>query len=104
MCAWQKFPICTARAVHLWAVMTISMYLYRWHDVLPPQGLKPDKVTYNTVVDAYVRSGLLERASECLTAAGAAGIVLDAWSWSALMKGHVRQGDLRVRKGLSCEA
>ena len=67
------------------------------------QGLEPNKVTYNTVVDAYVRAGLLERAAECLTAAGAAGIVLDAWSWSALMKGHVRQGDLRVSHAASCE-
>lgn len=54
-------------------------------------------MTYNTVVDAYVRAGQLARAQETLAAANARGVVLDAWSWSSLVKGHVQAGNLQVR-------
>ena len=54
-------------------------------------------MTYATLVDAEVRAGELARARVTLSAAAEEGVRVDAWSWTALIKGLADHGDMRVR-------
>ena len=60
------------------------------------QGLRANAVTYATLVDADVRAGELARARQTLAAAAEEGVRVDAWSWTALIKGLVDDNDMRV--------
>jgi len=60
------------------------------------QGLRANAVTYATLVDADVRAGELARARRTLAAAVGEGVRIDAWSWTALIKGLADAGDMRV--------
>ena len=68
------------------------------------QGLRANAVTYATLVDAHVRAGELSRARQTLAAAAEDGVRVDAWSWTALIKGLADDGDMRVcqRRGYAC--
>jgi leucine-rich PPR motif-containing protein len=54
----------------------------------------PSQVTYNTLVDGYVKAGAMGEARACMVAAADAGVTLDAWSHSSLIKGHVQRSDM----------
>lgn len=56
--------------------------------------VKPSCVTYNILIDSHVQSGEVEAARECMAAATAAGIELDAWSFTTLIKGLAQAGDM----------
>ena len=60
------------------------------------QGLRANAVTYATLVDADVRAGELARARQTLAAAVEEGVRVDAWSWTALIKGLADHSDMRV--------
>ena len=66
------------------------------------QGLRANAVTYATLVDAHVRAGELARARQTLAAAAEDGVRVDAWSWTALIKGLADAGDMRVRQRRGC--
>ena len=51
-------------------------------------------MTYNTLVDAYVRAGRLPEAKQVGVAAMEAGQPLDVWGHSTLIKGSLQDGDL----------
>jgi len=57
-------------------------------------------VTYNTLVDAYVKAGWHGAARAALEDARRAGVPLDAWSFSPLVKGCCRSGDLAAALGV----
>ncbi len=57
-------------------------------------------VTYNTLVDAYVKAGWHGAARAALEDGRRAGVPLDAWSFSPLVKGCCRAGDLAAALGL----
>ena len=56
--------------------------------------VKPSCVTYNILIDSHVSSGEVKAARECMAAATASGIELDAWSYTTLIKGLVQAGDM----------
>ena len=57
-------------------------------------GVERSSVTYNTLVDAYVRAGQLREAKQVGVAAMEAGQPLDVWGHSTLIKGSLHDGDL----------
>ena len=56
--------------------------------------VQPSCVTYNILIDSHVRCGDVTAARECMKAATAAGIKLDAWSYTSLIKGCVESEDM----------
>lgn len=65
--------------------------------------VSPSVVTYNTLVDAYIKAGWHGRARAALEEARRAGVALDAWSYSPLVKGCCQAGDLTAALGLLAE-
>ena len=63
----------------------------------------PSVVTYNTLVDAYIKAGWHGRARAALEEARRAGVALDAWSYSPLVKGCCQAGDLAAALDLLAE-
>lgn len=57
-------------------------------------GVQPSPVTYNILVDGYVRTGAMHEARKAMQRAKQAGVRLDAWSYSSLVKGYTNAGDL----------
>ena len=64
------------------------------HNNLDGAGVERSSVTYNTLVDAYVRAGRLREAKQVGVAAMEAGQPLDVWGHSTLIKGSLQDGDL----------
>jgi hypothetical protein len=54
------------------------------------QGLRLNKVSYATLIEAHVRAGQLSEASQWAAAASIAGVQLDAWAYTALLKGRLQ--------------
>lgn len=54
------------------------------------QGLRLNKVSYATLIEAHVRAGDLSEASQWAAAAHIAGVQLDAWAYTALLKGRLQ--------------
>ncbi len=54
------------------------------------QGLQLNKVSYATLVEAHVGAGQLSVASQWAAAARIAGVALDAWAYTALLKGRIK--------------
>jgi pentatricopeptide repeat protein len=65
-----------------------------------PAALSP--MLFNSIMDACVECGKLDRAMEFFRKARDAGMV-DAVSYNTAMKGHVSQGDVNAVKGLFAE-
>lgn len=57
--------------------------------------VKPSRVTYNILIDSYVRAGQVVEARTWMTAAKNSGIELDAFSYTSLIKGCVKAGDMQ---------
>ena len=68
--------------------------------------MRANAVTYATLIDADVRAGELARARRTLAVAVEEGVRIDAWSWTALIKGLADANDMRVgcRRGTACYA
>ena len=54
------------------------------------QGLRLNKVSYATLIEAHVRAGQLSEASQWAAAASIAGVQLDAWAYTSLLKGRLQ--------------
>ena len=63
----------------------------------------PSVVTYNTLVDAYIKAGWHGRARAALEEARRAGVALDAWSYSPIVRGCCQAGDLAAALDLLAE-
>ncbi len=54
------------------------------------QGLRLNKVSYATLVEAHVGAGAVDEAAQWAAAARIAGVQLDAWAYTALLKGYLQ--------------
>lgn len=58
-------------------------------------GVKPSSVTFNILIDAHARAGMLEKAREqMMEAAATKDVALDAWSYTSLIKACVEKDDM----------
>lgn len=58
-------------------------------------GVKPDVITFSTIMDAWSSAGLMEKCEEIFNDMVKAGIEPDVHAFSILAKGYVRAGDLQ---------
>jgi hypothetical protein len=54
------------------------------------QGLRLNRVSYATLIEAHARAGQLFEASQWAAAANIAGVQLDVWAYTALLKGRLK--------------
>jgi pentatricopeptide repeat protein len=57
--------------------------------------VKPSRVTYNILIDSYVRAGQVVEAVSRMNEATESGLELDAFSYTSLIKGCVKAGDMQ---------
>lgn len=63
-------------------------------------GVKPDVVTFSTIMDAWSSAGLMDKCREIFDDMAKAGIEPDIHAFSILAKGYVRAGDPEKAEGL----